>query len=56
MSWENCVLACKDMNSRRANRLPEEVGAFTQARPLKSSAHTDLTKSNPFIFGIELSC
>jgi len=25
-SWENCVLACKDVNSRKADRLPEEVG------------------------------
>ena len=25
-SWENCVLASKDVNSRKADRLPEEVG------------------------------
>jgi len=31
-SWENCVLASRDVNSRKADRLPEEVGL----RPLKS--------------------
>ena len=25
-SWENCVLACKQVNSRKANRLPAEAG------------------------------
>ncbi len=25
-SWENCVLACRQVNSRKADRLPEEVG------------------------------
>jgi len=25
-SWENCVLASRDVNSRKADRLPEEVG------------------------------
>lgn len=25
-SWENCVLAGKDVNSRKADRLPEEIG------------------------------
>jgi 5-methylcytosine-specific restriction endonuclease McrA len=25
-SWENCVLASKEVNSRKADRLPEEVG------------------------------
>ena len=25
-SWENCVLASKDVNSRKSDRLPEEVG------------------------------
>ncbi len=25
-SWENCVLASKDVNSRKADRLPEEIG------------------------------
>ena len=25
-TWENCVLASKDVNSRKADRLPEEVG------------------------------
>ena len=25
-SWENCVLACRQVNSRKADRTPEEVG------------------------------
>ncbi len=25
-SWENCVLASKEVNSRKADRLPEEAG------------------------------
>ena len=25
-SWENCVLASRDVNSRKADRLPEEIG------------------------------
>jgi 5-methylcytosine-specific restriction endonuclease McrA len=25
-SWENCVLASKEVNSRKADKLPEEVG------------------------------
>lgn len=25
-SWENCVLACRKVNSRKADRLPEEAG------------------------------
>ncbi len=25
-SWENCVWACKEINSRKGNRLPEEAG------------------------------
>ena len=25
-SWENCVLASKDVNSRKGDRLPEEIG------------------------------
>ena len=25
-SWENCVLASRDLNSRKADRLPEEIG------------------------------
>lgn len=25
-SWENCVWACKEINSRKGNRLPDEAG------------------------------
>ncbi len=25
-TWENCVLAAKDINTRKGNRLPEEIG------------------------------
>ncbi len=25
-SWDNCVLACKEVNARKANRLPHEAG------------------------------
>jgi 5-methylcytosine-specific restriction endonuclease McrA len=32
-SWENCVLAGKDVNSRKADRLPEEVGLRLLKRP-----------------------
>jgi 5-methylcytosine-specific restriction endonuclease McrA len=32
-SWENCVLARKDVNSRKGDRLPEEVGLRLLRRP-----------------------
>lgn len=34
-SWENCVLADKDVNSRKADRLPHEVGLRLIRRPVK---------------------
>lgn len=33
-SWDNCVLADKRINSRKADRTPEEVGLKLQRRPL----------------------
>ena len=33
-SWENCVLASRDVNSRKADRLPEEVGLRLLRRPV----------------------
>ena len=44
-SWENCVLASKDVNSRKADRLPEEVGL----RLLKSPAAPRELPSTLFI-------
>ena len=32
-TWENCVLAHRDVNSRKADRLPEEAGLRLLARP-----------------------
>jgi 5-methylcytosine-specific restriction endonuclease McrA len=32
-SWENCVLASKDVNSRKADRLPEEIGLRLRRLP-----------------------
>lgn len=32
-SWENCVWASKKVNSRKGNRLPEEVGLKLQRKP-----------------------
>jgi 5-methylcytosine-specific restriction endonuclease McrA len=32
-SWENCVLACRKVNSRKADRLPEEVGLHLLRAP-----------------------
>ena len=32
-SWENCVLACRQVNSRKADRLPEEVGLHLLKTP-----------------------
>jgi 5-methylcytosine-specific restriction endonuclease McrA len=32
-SWENCVLASREVNSRKADRLPEEVGLRLLKRP-----------------------
>ncbi len=32
-SWENCVLASREVNSRKADRLPEEVGLRLLKQP-----------------------
>ena len=32
-NWENCVLAHRDVNSRKANRLPQEAGLTLARRP-----------------------
>lgn len=32
-TWENCVLAAREVNSRKANRTPEEAGLTLQRRP-----------------------
>lgn len=33
-SWENCVLAHRDVNSRKADRLPHEAGLQLRQRPV----------------------
>jgi len=33
-SWENCVLAHKEINSRKANRLPHEAGLRLRKEPV----------------------
>jgi 5-methylcytosine-specific restriction endonuclease McrA len=48
-SWENCVLASKDVNSRKADRLPEEVGL----RLLKSPAAPRELPSTLFIRNVQ---
>jgi len=32
-TWENCVLAHREVNTRKADRLPQEVGLRLRARP-----------------------
>ena len=32
-NWENCVLAAREVNSRKANRTPEEAGLVLLRRP-----------------------
>lgn len=32
-SWDNCVLSCKDVNNRKANRTPEEAGLRLMDQP-----------------------
>jgi 5-methylcytosine-specific restriction endonuclease McrA len=38
-SWENCVLAHREVNSRKADRLPEEVGLRLRKPPAAPRAH-----------------
>ena len=38
-AWDNCVLAHKEINSRKADRLPEEAGLRLRRQP---SAPRDL--------------
>jgi 5-methylcytosine-specific restriction endonuclease McrA len=33
-SWENCVWACKEINSRKGNRLPDEAGLTLLRSPV----------------------
>ena len=33
-SWENCVLAHREVNSRKADRLPQEAGLHLRTRPI----------------------
>jgi 5-methylcytosine-specific restriction endonuclease McrA len=37
-SWENCVLAHRDVNSRKADRLPHEAGLRLRKRPVAPRA------------------
>jgi 5-methylcytosine-specific restriction endonuclease McrA len=37
-SWHNCVLAHRDVNSRKADRLPQEAGLRLRAKPLEPRA------------------
>jgi len=32
-SWDNCVLAHREVNSRKADRLPQEVGLSLRKQP-----------------------
>ncbi|ADV61675.1 HNH endonuclease [Isosphaera pallida ATCC 43644] len=34
-SWENCVLACVECNSRKANRTPEQAGMVLKRKPFR---------------------
>lgn len=34
-SWTNCVLACLDCNSRKADRTPEQVGLRLKKKPVR---------------------
>lgn len=34
-TWDNCVLACVDCNSRKANRTPEQARMPLQTRPVR---------------------
>ena len=33
-TWDNCVLAHKEVNSRKANKLPEEAGLHLRRKPM----------------------
>lgn len=37
-SWDNCVLAHRDVNSRKADRLPHEAGLRLRAKPVAPRA------------------
>ena len=37
-TWENCVLANREVNSRKADRLPQEVGLNLRQRPVAPRA------------------
>jgi 5-methylcytosine-specific restriction endonuclease McrA len=37
-SWHNCVLAHRDVNSRKADRLPQEAGLRLRAKPVEPRA------------------
>lgn len=37
-SWENCVLAHREINSRKANRLPHEAGLSLRKQPVMPRA------------------
>ena len=37
-SWDNCVLAHREVNSRKADRLPQEAGLQLRKRPLEPKA------------------
>ena len=37
-SWDNCVLAHREVNSRKANRLPDEAGLHLRKQPVAPPA------------------
>ena len=37
-SWDNCVLAHREVNSRQANRLPDEAGLHLRKQPVARPA------------------
>ncbi len=37
-SWDNCVLAHREVNSRKADRLPQEVGLILRKQPAEPRA------------------
>jgi len=47
-SWKNCVLASKNVNSKKANRTPDEAGLSLIRKPVAPKAvPVTLTLKNP---------
>jgi len=48
-TWENCVAACDDCNSRKADRLPSEAGMSLKRKPKAPSWKPKVTPPRGFM-------